>query len=203
MAAAPPGAGAGQNLEQPGAAASTVALPATPSQPVILMPPMMKVCDDAKNNSWAGFTIQQRDLPVPDYIPTFESSPVAATLEKRRYRNQPARILCIKLAEFDFFDHDQYYGNTQTITLRKNIKYTLIVYASSKVKEITTYTSTPGSGWQKIRPTKMNAELVSYDTWVEYDQNGHFKITFDTKTLPVHGKAILYQLPIAPSGPEG
>ena len=228
LAAPPPGAAGVQAIEQPGAAATSAAATsaaatfystsvedvpadtatatsatpsAVPSQSSIIMPPQMNICQEQKN-AWAGFTIQQRS-PVHHKVPNLEPQPMENLLEKRRYREAPPRVLCYKVGEFDFFNYDKDKGNTQTVTLRKNLKYTVIVYASATVTGIKTFTKPPGSGWQTILPAKTNAQLVSYDTWVPLDGDAHFQITFDTEELPVHGKVVLYQLPIAPSGPEG
>ena len=222
-AAPPPGAAGVQTLQQPGAAASTAAATslvssvegvpvdtltatsapssAAPSQSPIIMPPQMNVCQEEKN-VWAGGTIQQRS-PVPNTLSGVEPQPIGNLLEKRRYREAPPRALCFKVGEFDFFNYNGKEGNTQTITLSKNIIYTLIVYASAKVTGITTYNIPKGQGWTAVKPAKANAQLVSYETWVPDDGAAHFQIRFASQGETVHGKVVLYQLPIAPPSSYG
>ena len=200
QAAGPPNDGVRGDGSQLLAPSRPSILPNVPNQPII-MPPMMDLCRQTAN-LWQGFTIQQRDILALKSIPNLETRDEQTSLAKRRFRGVQERPLCYKIAEFDFFSFNASKGNTQTVTLRKNTKYTMIVYSSANVWKISTWTP-EATGWKEFRSTKFNDTLVSYSTWVGFDQEVHFTIHFDPQALPVHGKMILYQLPIPPSGPQG
>ena len=176
---------------------------AVPSASASTIPmPMINVCDNLATNAWAGFSIQQRDLPPPD--PSSEILPTRRrpSVEKRLYSGSGPVTLCLKAGDFTFGDYNYEFGNTQTIRLNKNVKYTLIIYASANVKKISTYDGGTGS-WIESHVASFNDKLVSYDTWVEQTTNAHFKVQFDKGALPVHGRMILSQLPIAPESNPG
>ena len=176
---------------------------AVPSASISTIPlPMINVCDNLATNAWAGFSIQQRDLPPPD--PASELLPTRRrpSVEKRLYSGSGPVTLCLKAGDFTFGDYDHEFGNTQTIRLNKNIKYTLIVYASANVKKISMYDGGTGS-WIESHVAKFNDKLVSYGTFVEQVTNVHFKVQFDKGALPVHGRMILSQLPIPPESNPG